>query len=156
VAAIKVLARSGAVVESSGEGIRITGSTAMSGLGDLDASGFPDAALCLAAVAAAGDSPSRIYGLGTLPHKESSRIEVMGTALAHAGCGIVAGVDELRIGPMATRDGVVVVDPAGDHRIAMAMAVLGTHRGGIAIADRACVAKSYPGFWNDLQRLYEA
>ncbi len=156
VAAINALARAGAVVESSGDGIRITGSPTICGFGDLDASNFPDAALCLAAVAAAGESPSRIYGLGTLPLKESSRIEVMGANLAQAGCGIVAGDNELRIRPMDTRDGVVVVDPAGDHRIAMAMAVLGTHRGGVAVADRACVSKSYPGFWNDLQRLYEA
>ncbi len=40
--------------------------------------------------------------------------------------------------------------PHGDHRIAMAMALVGLRRPNLRIADPACVGKSYPGFWRDL------
>jgi 3-phosphoshikimate 1-carboxyvinyltransferase len=39
----------------------------------------------------------------------------------------------------------------GDHRLAMAFGVLGAaNRNEIEIDDRACVAVSYPNFWDDL------
>ena len=41
-----------------------------------------------------------------------------------------------------------------DHRIAMSFAVLGLVVPGITIQDEACVAKSFPGFWGELERLY--
>ena len=43
-----------------------------------------------------------------------------------------------------------------DHRMAMGFAILGLRRGGISIVDPDCVAKSYPGFWDDLTRVEEA
>ena len=46
------------------------------------------------------------------------------------------------------------VESHDDHRIAMAVAVasLGA-TGGVFIRDSQCVAKSYPGFFNDLRHL---
>ena len=42
----------------------------------------------------------------------------------------------------------------GDHRIAMAMAVLATYaKDPVVIQNVACVDTSYPGFWNDLRKL---
>jgi 3-phosphoshikimate 1-carboxyvinyltransferase len=40
-----------------------------------------------------------------------------------------------------------------DHRMAMAFALLGLTVDGIEIADPECVAKTYPGFFDDLERL---
>jgi 3-phosphoshikimate 1-carboxyvinyltransferase len=40
--------------------------------------------------------------------------------------------------------------------MAMAFAVLGLARPGLSIRGPACVAKSYPGFWSDLARLYDS
>ena len=43
----------------------------------------------------------------------------------------------------------------GDHRVAMALAVAGLlAHGESTIEDADCVAISYPGFWNDLDRLW--
>ena len=42
----------------------------------------------------------------------------------------------------------------GDHRIAMAFAVLGAASGGeIVVDDPGCVAVSYPRFWDDLENV---
>jgi 3-phosphoshikimate 1-carboxyvinyltransferase len=135
--------------------LQVTGTGTIRGFGDLDASSFPDASLCLAAVAAVADSPSRIYGLETLPLKESDRIEVMARSLAKAGCGVGAGTSDLRISPLQANNGPTAIDPVGDHRIAMSMAVLATKRSGISIVDPTCVTKSYPNFWKDLRKVYE-
>ena len=39
----------------------------------------------------------------------------------------------------------------GDHRMAMALAPLALVTGGVTIEDPDVVAKSYPGFWDDLR-----
>ncbi len=49
----------------------------------------------------------------------------------------------------------VVIETYNDHRMAMAFAVLGLVRPGIAIRNPACVAKSYPTFWKDFAKLYQ-
>jgi 3-phosphoshikimate 1-carboxyvinyltransferase len=47
----------------------------------------------------------------------------------------------------------VLIDPHDDHRIAMALALVGLRRPGITIADPEVVGKSYPNFWRDLATL---
>jgi 3-phosphoshikimate 1-carboxyvinyltransferase len=44
-----------------------------------------------------------------------------------------------------------IVDPGGDHRTAMAFAVVGLGAGGVTIRDAECVSKSYPQFWDHLR-----
>ena len=46
-----------------------------------------------------------------------------------------------------------VIDPAGDHRMAMAFAVLGLVTPGMTIDDPECVRKTFPDFWDVLDRL---
>ena len=46
-----------------------------------------------------------------------------------------------------------VVDSKGDHRIAMAFAILGLQVPGIAIAGAGAVAKTFPGFYDMLDDL---
>jgi 3-phosphoshikimate 1-carboxyvinyltransferase len=42
------------------------------------------------------------------------------------------------------------IDPHNDHRIAMSFAVAGLAVGDQVIEDEACVAKSFPDFWERL------
>ena len=44
-------------------------------------------------------------------------------------------------------------DPRGDHRLAMAFAPVAAYIPGIVVKDAGCVAKSYPGYWDDLRSL---
>ncbi len=47
-----------------------------------------------------------------------------------------------------------VINPHGDHRMAMAFAVAGLAAvGETVIQDAEVVSKSYPGFWDDLEKL---
>jgi 3-phosphoshikimate 1-carboxyvinyltransferase len=126
---------------------------------DLDLSGEPDLAPVLAAVAAraaigAGGS-SRLTGLGTLAGKESDRIGVLARGLSAVGLEAVGGADWLEIRPGRTGRGSAEVrlEPARDHRMAFAFALLGLAVEGVWVADPGCVAKSWPGFWRDLEGL---
>ncbi len=56
-----------------------------------------------------------------------------------------SGADYLRVFPGAPHGGHV--DPHGDHRIAMAFAVLGLRTPGVLIDDPGCVRKTCPGFF---------
>lgn len=153
--AIRLLGKIGATLEETDNGVKVTGTGTIQSFGDLDASGFPDASLCLAAVAAFANRPSRIYGLETLPIKESDRIEVMAKSLSLAGCGVASSDSDMRISPVVDGSAPIAIDPMNDHRIAMSMAVLGTKRGNVSIVAPNCVSKSYPTFWKDLRKIYE-
>jgi 3-phosphoshikimate 1-carboxyvinyltransferase len=45
------------------------------------------------------------------------------------------------------------VDTYNDHRMAMSLALVGLKVPGVVINKPGCVAKTYPGFWQDLARL---
>jgi 3-phosphoshikimate 1-carboxyvinyltransferase len=120
----------------------------------LDLAGEPDLAPVLAAVAAAVPEETHLSGLGTLPGKESSRIEVLVRGLTAAGCAAHGTAEALTItGPRTWPRERVVLDPAGDHRMAFAFALLGLLREGVDVAGPECVGKSWPSFWEDLEHL---
>ena len=47
----------------------------------------------------------------------------------------------------------MVVDPHGDHRIAMSLALAGLRRPGVTISNPHVVSKSYPEFWRDFFKI---
>ena len=130
---------------------------AMPDAGDwtVDASELPDQFPNLAAVAALRAGTTTFHGGGNLRLKECDRIAVMARELRRLG----ADVDERPDGLVVRGGrplGSAVVDPEHDHRIAMAGALLGLFVPSVAIAEPACVGKSYPGFWADLDRVQAA
>jgi len=85
--------------------------------------------------------------------KESDRIATMHRNLTLAGVRTDETPDGFRVQGGAVRGGAIV-ESFGDHRIAMAMAVLGLHAAEpMDIRNVACIATSYPGFWNGLNLL---
>jgi 3-phosphoshikimate 1-carboxyvinyltransferase len=125
---------------------------------DLDLQGEPDLAPVLAAVAAGAalthGHASRLTGLGTLPGKESGRIEVLAAGLGRIGLEASAGADYLTIAPgspAARRAGPIELDSHGDHRMAFCFGLLGLLVPGVGVRTPECVAKSWPGFWTDMQ-----
>lgn len=120
-----------------------------------DAGECPDGAVALAVLASRCRGVSLLSGLKTLRVKESDRIAALATELARIGCTVESGPDWLRIDPSTQHERPVTIETYNDHRIAMAFAVLGLARGGVSIRNPECVAKSYPGFWRDFERLAE-
>jgi 3-phosphoshikimate 1-carboxyvinyltransferase len=156
-AAIDALTAFGATVERRRDRAIVAHAGPLQGV-DLDASDFPDAAVGLAALAALAEGPSRFRGLHTLRVKECDRVSALATELRRIGCGVAEGEDTLEItpvgpGPVAESAPRVRIARWDDHRMAMAFAIVGTIRGGIEVDDPGCVAKSHPGFWDELDGL---
>jgi 3-phosphoshikimate 1-carboxyvinyltransferase len=120
-----------------------------------DLTDAPDLFPALAAVAAALPPGSRIAGIERLRHKESDRVSAMVDNLRGLGARVEIAGSELRVtGAMVqARTGARRVTAAGDHRIAMAMAVAALHAGPLELDDPGCVSKSFPGFWESWREL---
>ena len=71
--------------------------------------------------------------------------------LVRAGIDAVEEPDGYLIRPAPVR--ATTVQTYGDHRMAMAFALLGLRRPGIRIADPGCVGKTFPGYWLALEAL---
>ena len=107
----------------------------------------------LACVAARAGVTLEVSGASELRVKESDRITTVARNLRAIGAQIEELPDGFVVTPGASKlEGRVVTE--GDHRIAMSFGVLGALPGNsIEIDDPECVAVSYPGFWDDLNRL---
>jgi 3-phosphoshikimate 1-carboxyvinyltransferase len=107
--------------------------------------------LCLAATAAVGTTVIR--GAGELRHKESDRIAGTTAGLRALGARIDVDGDDLRItGP--TRLHGAPTDSLDDHRLAMTFAIAGlVATGETAVGRPGSAAISYPGFFDDLERV---
>lgn len=127
---------------------------------DVDLGATPDQVPTLAALAPFARGTTRIRGVAHLRIKESDRLAAMVEGLTRLGARAAETPDGLVIegdwadGPIPTTS--TTIDPHGDHRIAMAFALVGLRRPGVEIADPEVVAKSYPGFWRDFARLLHA
>jgi 3-phosphoshikimate 1-carboxyvinyltransferase len=121
---------------------------------DLDLVGTPDlapiAAILAAAATRGGADTCRLTGLGTLPGKESSRIEVLAQGLCALGWSVGADSNSLTIGAGESRKEEVVLDTAGDHRMVFALSLLGLIQPGVRVAHADAVTKSWPAYWDDL------
>ncbi|MCA1580602.1 MAG: 3-phosphoshikimate 1-carboxyvinyltransferase [Acidobacteria bacterium] len=117
--------------------------------------GCPDAVPAVAAAAAFAPGRSRFEGVAHLRWKESDRLEALSSLLRHGGAGATADAGELTVdgGGVGSSSGLAFLPTAGDHRIAMAAGLLSLVRGRALIENPDCVAKSYPGFFRDLEAL---
>jgi 3-phosphoshikimate 1-carboxyvinyltransferase len=107
--------------------------------------------LCLAATAARGTT--RIRGAGELRHKESDRISGVATGLRAMGARVEIDGDDLHIGGGTALRGAAT-DSLDDHRLAMTFAMAGLIASGdTTIARPGSAAISYPGFFDDLERV---
>jgi len=86
--------------------------------------------------------------------KESDRIRAMAAGLAAFGVPVEETPDGMIVSAPAVLRGGGEVHSRGDHRVAMALAVLALAADApVRVRDVACVDTSYPGFWDDLERL---
>ena len=106
----------------------------------------------LACVGTRARGTTVIGGAEELRVKESDRIATVVSNLRAIGATADERPDGLTVeGSQRALRGRVITH--GDHRIAMAFGILGALPGNeIEIDDPACVAVSYPGFWDDLAR----
>jgi len=120
-----------------------------------DFTGCPDLVQTCAATLCGLGIPFRLGGTRTLRIKETDRIEALRKELGKLGFSIMADPEGNWISWDGTRTPPgrdPVIETYHDHRMAMAFAPLAIPFGRITISDPMVVTKSYPGYWEDLER----
>lgn len=150
-AILPLLAQMGASVKQRDGVVTVTGGTLHPC--DIDARDVPDLVPVLAAVAAAIPGRTHITGAARLRLKESDRLSTTAQLLNALGGTVTETPDGLDIdGKASLRGGTVFAH--GDHRIAMAAAVASVVcQNAVTVENAESVEKSYPTFWEDLERL---
>jgi 3-phosphoshikimate 1-carboxyvinyltransferase len=145
-----LLEEMGAEVTREADRLTVRGTGALHGI-EVDMADISDTAQTLAAVAVFADSPTVVSGIGFIRRKETDRIGAIVTELRRAGVDAQEDEDGFTIRPGAVRP--ARFQTYDDHRMAMSLALLGLRTEGVEIEDPACVAKTYPGYWRDLETL---
>jgi 3-phosphoshikimate 1-carboxyvinyltransferase len=140
----------GAEVARDGDRLTVRGPAALDPV-DADLAAMPDQVTTVAALAALATGRSRIRGVAVTRGHETDRLAALAAELGKLGVAVA----ELPDGLVVTGPGPDRLRPArlatwGDHRMAMALAAVAARVPGVVIEDPAYVAKTYPGFWDDL------
>ena len=119
---------------------------------------MPDASMTAMVVCAFQDFHIKFTGLQTLKNKECDRLKAMHDEFKKIGIKteISAKYDAITIHGNSkinlTND--VEIETHNDHRIAMCFAVAGARLGHIIIEKPDVVNKSFPNFWQELEKIY--
>lgn len=145
-----LLARMGCRVTREPAGTGVSGP--LQGGLDADVRATPDLVPALVAVACFAPGPTTLSGVGHLRFKESDRLSVLAHAVTSLGGALILEEDRLTVLPAEGYRGCLL-DPEGDHRMAMAFAIMGLRVPGVRIKGPACVSKSFPDFFTVLEGL---
>lgn len=144
-----ILEQMGCQTAETRDGVEVTGAP-LRGI-DIDMNAISDCVMTLAVTACFADSPTRIRNIAHVRHKESDRLAALVQELHKVGAHVAADDDSLLITPRPLHGAELATHD--DHRLAMSFALLGLRVPGIVIENPACVAKTYPNFFEDLERL---
>jgi 3-phosphoshikimate 1-carboxyvinyltransferase len=168
-------------LRNMGASIRVAGNSVIVNQGNLraihaDLSDCIDLLPTMAVMAALAEGVSEFTGIERARIKESNRVSAIKEGLQKMHISVKEGRDVLTItglktpkkvkdeyddkGPDESKKDIkdepvmesVIIDSYGDHRIAMAFAVLGAAIGGVTIDGAECVAKTFPDFWEVFKR----
>lgn len=97
-----------------------------------------------------------IKGVEALRAKESDRLAALYTEFAKLGYELEIKDDEIMWQSSSSDRGIrndeIIIDSHNDHRIAMALALWAFGDKGVSIQSPDVVKKSFPGFWNEIQK----
>ena len=112
----------------------------------------PDLAQTIAVTCLGLNINCKLSGLHTLKIKETDRLTALKTEIEKLGGNVKITDRSLELLNTGKINQNVLIDTYNDHRMAMAFAPLGL-RVPININNPKVVSKSYPDFWDDLQKL---
>ncbi len=120
---------------------------------EFDATAIPDAAMTAAVLALFAQGTTRLYGIGSWRVKETDRIAAMATELRKLGASVQTGADWISV--TAPQEGVkeATIDTYEDHRMAMCLSLAAAGGVRVHIREPRCVAKTFPNYFEQLERL---
>ncbi len=118
---------------------------------DIDMNAISDTAQTLACVAPFASGPTRIRNVAHMRLKETDRVAAVVTELRRLGLNVEEYPDGMTIYPGPLHGGTVAT--YDDHRMAMSFSLIGLRVPDVVIADPGCTSKTYPDYFDDLDRL---
>ncbi|HVE64386.1 MAG TPA: hypothetical protein VNB94_11375, partial [Mycobacteriales bacterium] len=144
-ALLDLLGRLGATWTVGANSLVLTGPAQIAGI-EADLRDCPEMTPAIAALAALASSPSRLTGVAHIRLQETDRIAALATELARLGADVDELPDGLVLRPAPAPMRGAMLRAYGDHRLAMAWAVLGLVVPGVSVDDVATTAKTMPDF----------
>jgi 3-phosphoshikimate 1-carboxyvinyltransferase len=148
---LEILETLGCRVRRGDDWVEVEGGKPETGNYEFDLGDMPDMVPTLAILAASRPGRTVIKNVAHLRLKESNRLAALVTELKKTGIKAEEIEDGLKIEGGQPRG--ALIETYNDHRMAMSFAMLGLTVPGIKILDPDCVQKSFPGFWNELEKL---
>ena len=150
---LDILEQMGCKVVWYEDGVCVEGTNSLQAI-DVDMNEMTDVVPSLVIAALFAKGTSFIHNIAHMRYKECDRIAVLSCELTKLGakvkttrdCFIVQGREPLHSAVCETYE---------DHRIAMALSILGTQVQGVEILNPQCVCKTFPSFYEQLSRCYE-
>jgi 3-phosphoshikimate 1-carboxyvinyltransferase len=149
---LRILEELGCGVSSGDSWVELEGRPLPAGDRVFDMGDMPDMVPTLAVLSAVRPGRTVIRNAAHLRLKESNRLEALARELVKTGIRAQEREDGLVIEGGSPRG--AEIETYSDHRIAMSFAMLGLAAPGMRIQDGSCVRKSFPGFWEELGKLY--
>jgi len=153
-ALLEALKAMGADLHIDGDNVTLHGGCHLRSI-QMDGDHAIDCVPALVALACFADGDSTFYNIEHLHYKESDRIDDLCLELQRAGCTVTPQRDAIIVqGNPQGIEGGVIVDGHNDHRLLMALTIVALRsRRGLTLSGVEHISKSYPHFFEDLQRL---
>lgn len=153
----EILRGMGGDVELSGGRATARGPARLRG-GEWGLRGTPDLFPVLAVLGMYAEGRTRLHDMPNIREKESDRISVMARELSACGARVEEGPDEMTVWHAGEPRPGRALDARGahgvtDHRVAMALSLVGLRSGPAVVRDAGRIAVSYPGYAADMRSL---
>ncbi|RNM06927.1 3-phosphoshikimate 1-carboxyvinyltransferase [Dickeya undicola] len=120
---------------------------------DMDMNHIPDAAMTIATAALFADGgATTLRNIYNWRVKETDRLTAMATELRKVGAEVEEGHDYIRITP-PTQLKAAEIGTYNDHRMAMCFSLVALSDTPVTILDPKCTAKTFPDYFQQLERL---
>jgi len=150
-----VLEKLGSTLESTPEGIRLTGPKegVYNGI-DVDLNDFSDQTMTLSVLAAFAKSPTVIRNVAHIRLQECDRMQAIVNELTRVGISCKADGSHIHITPGQIKG--AQIETYDDHRMSMAFSLLGIKAEGIVILDPMCCRKTFEDYFEVFDNLIKS
>lgn len=148
---LDVLERMGCTVIRGDNFVEVQGTKQLKGGFTLSMKKWSDQTLTIAAMAPFTDGPITLTDAAHIRHHECDRIAAICGELSKLGISVEEHPDGLTIYPGQPLP--ALLDSHDDHRMAMALSLIGLRVENIRINDPSCVSKTCPGYFDQLSAL---
>lgn len=142
------------VINEDKNSITVKGVLSYDGI-EIDLNDMPDMAQTLAVVALFANTPTKVFNVESMRIKETDRITALKNEITKIGGRFREWNDGFEIIPIPEeRYRGDFLETYDDHRMAMALSLIGLRVEDIKILDYQCVSKTFPNYFNLFSKIY--